>query len=183
MNDMKNVEIAEEKKSKKKLIIIIGLIVVVMVIGIILYMNYPFTEEQKDDKIAETYWKKGFDEAIELSIKYYGESDKTLGWIQAFSEIENGDVIDQLTKVEQNLRKDGNYYDYDLTLKNESDKTITYIKYNIYLYDENENIIHSDWSNWSGKLLPDAQIKMDTMIDYIPGVEKFSYEIEDISVE
>ena len=58
MNDMKNVEIAEEKKSKKKLIIIIGLIVVVMVIGIILYMNYPFTEEQKDDKIAETYWKK-----------------------------------------------------------------------------------------------------------------------------
>lgn len=182
-NNIENVEIVESKSPKKKFIIIIGLIVAVVIIGIILYINYPFTEKQKDDKIVETYWDKGRDEAIELSIKYYGESDKTLGWIQAFSEIENGDVIDQLTKVEQNLKKDGSFYDYNLTLKNESDKTITYIKYNVYLYDENENIIHSDWSNWSGKLLPDAQIKMDTMIDYIPGVEKFSYEIEDITVE
>lgn len=49
--------------------------------------------------------------------------------------------------------------------------------------DENDNVIHSDWSNWSGKLLPDSQVKMDTMIDYIPNVKSFRYEIEDISVE
>lgn len=178
-----NNELKDSKNQKKNTTIIIGIITIAIIIGAILYMSYPYTDKQKDDKIAETYWEKGFDEAVKLSVKYYGESDKTFEWIQAFSEFENTEVIDQLTKVEQNLIKDGNYYDYNLTLKNESDKTITYIKYNVYLMDENDNVIHSDWSNWSGKLLPDSQVKMDTMIDYIPNVKSFRYEIEDISVE
>lgn len=184
-----NVDVLTPKKNgRKKIILIIsGIIILVLIIGIILYINKPLTEEEMDDKIIEVYVDKGFDEAINLSIEYYGESYKTLEWIQILSEVENNektdDIKNQLTKVDQNLKKDGNYYDYDLTLKNESDKTITYIKYNVYLYDENENIIHSDWSNWSGKLLPNAQVKMDTMIDYIPDVEKFSYEIEKITVE
>lgn len=184
-NNIRTEDLKEQNNeiiSKKRIIIAVSIIVIIF-LGVVFFYNYPLTEKQKDEKIAETYLKEGYDEAIELAIKYYGQSDKTLGWIQAFSDVENKSVIEELTKVEQNLSKDGDYFDYYLTLKNESDKTITYIKYNIYLMDENNNIIHSDWSNWSGKLLPDAQVKMDTMIDYIPNVSSFSFEIEDVTVE
>lgn len=94
-------------------------------------------------------------------------------------------VKDEIEIVKQNLsvRSGGNYFDYEVTIKNNSDETLSYVKVNIYLKDASQNIIHSDWTNWSGSLPPGASTTLDTMIDYIDNVKYYSVSVADISID
>ena len=94
-------------------------------------------------------------------------------------------VREQIEIVDQDLsvRDSGNYFDYKVTVKNNSDETLSYIQVDIYLKDASENIIHSDWTNWSGSLPPGASTTLDTMIDYVENVEYYSTVVADIDID
>lgn len=75
----------------------------------------------------------------------------------------------------------GKYYYYTGTLNNDSNRTIKYIKYNIYMLNSKGKIVQSEWSNWSGTLPPGASTSIDTMIDAVSGVERYRTVIDEIS--
>ena len=54
-------------------------------------------------------------------------------------------VREQIEIVDQDLsvRDSGNYFDYKVTVKNNSDETLSYIQVDIYLKDASENIKRS----------------------------------------
>lgn len=104
------------------------------------------------------------------------------------SVMDNSDedkVIDEIEIVEQNLkiRSSRNYFDYEVTVKNNSKETLSYIEVNIYLKDSDGNIIHSDWTNWSGTLPPGASTTLDTIIDYVENVTYYSVSVTKVSVD
>lgn len=93
-------------------------------------------------------------------------------------ETEAKDVI---TITDTKCSKDGKYYYYTGTLNNDSNRTIKYIKYNIYMLNSKGKIVQSEWSNWSGTLPPGASTSIDTMIDAVSGVERYRTVIDEIS--
>lgn len=180
------------QKSHKKIIIgVIVLVIVLSVIGVVLSQTVFLTDEQKDERIAEIYINEGFDAAIDAIVKYYGSSsDKAISWgllLMDLEEEDEEDLTEQIEIVEQNLTErdsghlawyeDPDYYDYEVTVKNNSDETLSYIRVDIYLKDANQNIIYSDWTNWSGSLPPGASTVLDTMIPYQDGVEYYSVSV------
>ena len=171
-------------KTHKKTVIWVAVLVValIIIIGVALSQTVFLTDEQKDEKIAEIYINEGYDAARDAIIDYYGRSsDKALSWLMAISEFEDEDeeLAEQVEIVDQNLsvRDTGNYFDYEVTVKNNSNETLSYIKVNIYLKDAGKNIIYSDWTNWSGSLPPDGSTVLDTMIPYQEGVEYYSVSV------
>lgn len=153
------------KITKKFILICIIVITIICSLCSLLYFNSELTQEEKDKRIAEEYAKNGYDSAKELVYDYYGKSTDALLWIQVLSEKENDKVKDKLIVKNQNLTyRSKDYYDYDITLYNDSNETITYIKINIYLKNDYEEIIHTDWTNWSGTLPPYSSVNIDTMI-------------------
>lgn len=105
-------------------------------------------------------------------------------YMSVMDDSDEDEVIGEIEIVEQNLnvRSSRNYFDYEVTVKNNSDKTLSYIKVNIYLKDAAQNIIHSDWTNWSGSLPPGASTTLDTMLDYVEGVQYYSVSVADVSI-
>lgn len=101
------------------------------------------------------------------------------------NEADENSVKEQIEIIDQNLnvRSSGNYFDYDVTVRNNSDETLSYIKVDIYLKDSSQNIIYSDWTNWSGTLPPGASTTLDTMIDYVDNVEYYSTIVTDIDID
>ena len=49
---------------------------------------------------------------------------------------------------------DGDYYYYKGTINNNSRRTVSYVKYDIFMYNDEKKIIQTDWSNWTGTLPP-----------------------------
>ena len=169
-------------KTHKKTVIWVAVLVVVLIIiiGVALSQTVFLTDEQKDERIAEIYINEGYDATREAIIKYYGtSSDKAISWLLAISDLEDKELAKQIEIVDQDLstRSSGNYFDYTVTVKNNSDETLRYIKVNIYLKDADENIIYSDWTNWSGSLPPGGSTVLDTMIPYQEGVEYYSVSV------
>lgn len=173
------------QKTHKKLVIGIAVLVVILVIiGISSSRSVFLTDEQKDERIAEIYINEGYDAARDAIIDYYGNSsEETISWLMVISELEDKELAEQVEIVNKNLsiRSSGNYYDCEVTVKNNSDKTLTYIKVNIYLRDANRNIIYSDWTNWSGSLPPGGSTVLDTMLPYQDGVEYYSVSVDEVS--
>lgn len=177
----KNLEGKQKKIISKKYKIIICF-VFIMIFGVVI-VKMPITEKQKDRRIWKVYFSEGYNAAVSQVYKYYGNSDKAIGLLMVMSDNQDNKVKDKIKVIEQNLDKDGKYYDYNVTLKNNSDSTVDYIKINIYLMDENKKIIHTDWTNWTGSLLPDASVKIDTMIDYVKGVKQYRVEIQEVNTK
>lgn len=170
-------------KPNKKIIIIVS-IIALLIIGVILSQTVLLTDEQKDNRIAKVYSEEGYDAAREAIIKYYGtSSQEAISWLLAISKFEDEELAKQIEIVDQDLstRSSGNYFDYTVTVKNNSDETLRYIKVNIYLKDADENIIYSDWTNWSGSLPPGGSTVLDTMIPYQKDVEYYSVSVAEVS--
>lgn len=101
------------------------------------------------------------------------------------NDADEDSVREQIEIVDQDLsvRDSGNYFDYKVTVKNNSDETLSYIQVDIYLKDASENIIHSDWTNWGGSLPPGASTTLDAMIDYVENVKYYSTVVADIDID
>lgn len=176
--------------SKKKGIIfaLISWVVAWSIVGVFILSEsgwkWFLTEDQKSENITDTYFSEGYDAALRLVVEYYGtDSTKALAWAAILMDTESQKVVDDLEVVDQSLVLDGNYFDYETQIKNNSDQTITYIKVNIYLFDENGEIVNTDWTNWSGTLPPGGSTYLDTMIKNTGDVDKFKTEIEEASID
>ena len=75
---------------------------------------------------------------------------------------------------------DGDYYYYKGTINNNSRRTVSYVKYDIFMYNDEKKIIQTDWSNWNGTLPPGASTSIDTMITYVPGSEKYKVVVDEV---
>lgn len=174
---------AQKKLPSKK--VLIAVFVGLMIAGIFFFSTTPITESQKDERIIQAYLEEGYDAAMNLVRRYYGDSDNAVAWAMIFSEQEDSAIKDLIDITDHNLSttSSGNYFEYTATLKNNSDKTLSYIELTIYLLDSEKNIIYSDWTNWSGTLPPGASTTLDTMLNYIDGVQYYKASVEDISIK
>lgn len=68
-----------------------------------------------------------------------------------------------------------------VTVKNNSEKTIDYFKYDIFYYNEQGEIIDSDWSNCSDTILPDAQCITYTYLNPPNGWDTVQVVIQEIN--
>ena len=166
----------------------IAIVAAVAVISLIIWFSTSpqfLSDDEKDERIADVYANEGYDAAVSMVYDYYGSSEDATLWIMALQDIEKGisreKLSDQIEIVSQNLTtRSRNYFDYEVTVRNNSDQEVSYIKVNIYLKDADENIIQSDWTNWSGSLPPDASTTLDTMLDYVDGVEFYSVTVAEV---
>lgn len=72
----------------------------------------------------------------------------------------------QITKIEtkNTYESSSNYADVNITVHNNGDKDINYVKINLYFKDKNGNIVKSDWTNDDSCIKPNAsQIITDTV--------------------
>lgn len=190
---MENLQTVNENKphssttgKRKKVFILIAIAVIVVIIAaIVVIKNVPITDTQKDKKIWAVYYENGYGDAADLAIKYYGRSNenKAIAWLSVLSDKKNEKLAKDVTVIDQNLSvtSTGNYYDYEATVQNNSDESLSYIEINIYLMDVNDNIIYTDWTNWSGDLPPGATTVLDTVIPYQSGTVSYKVSIADVS--
>ena len=176
-------ESAQPKSAPKR--VFIFLLIGLVILGLYIFLTTPITESQKDKRIAQAYLEDGYDAAMELVRRYYGDSDNAIAWAMFFSDQEDSNIKDLIEITDHNLSvtSSGDYFDYAATIKNNSDKTLSYIEINIYLLDSEKNIIYSDWTNWSGTLPPGASTIVDTMFDYIDGVHYYRASVEEVSTK
>lgn len=173
------------RKRKSKRIAFIS-VAVLAVVGLFVWISFPsafLSDEAKDERIAQAYANDGYDAALDLVLEYYGDSEETTLWILALEKKENEKLVDQIEIVSQDLtlKNTGNYYDYTVTVKNNSDQTVNYIKVNIYLQDKDKNIIQSEWTNWSGNLPAGASTNLAKMIEYREGIEYYTVSVDEVS--
>ena len=173
------------RKRKSKWIALIS-VAVLAVVGLFIWMSFPsifLSDEAKDERIAQAYANDGYDAALDLVCEYYGDSEETTLWILALGKKENEKLVDQIEIVSQDLtlKNTGKYYDYTVTVKNNSNQTVNYIKVNIYLQDKDKNIIQSEWTNWSGNLPAGASTNLAKMIEYREGIEYYTVSVDEVS--
>ena len=171
------------RKSKRIAFISVSVLAVVCLFVLISFPSVFLSDEAKDERIAQAYANDGYDAALDLVLEYYGDSEETTLWILALDKKENEKLVDQIEIVSQDLtlKNTGNYYDYTVTVKNNSNQTVNYIKVNIYLQDKDKNIIQSEWTNWSGNLPAGASTNLAKMIEYRDGIEYYTVSVDEVS--
>lgn len=181
---MKLIEKLNNKSGEKKTKYILLVLLIIIIIGV-LYFNRGLTDKEKDERISRAYITEGYDAARELIYDYYGTSDTAYSWIKVLYTKEEEKVKDKLIIENQNLKtRSKKYYDYDVTIYNGSDETLSYIEVTIYLKDYDEKIISTDWTNWSGTLPSGASVTLDTMIDKPKDtVYYYSVVIDEVSIK
>nr|WP_278336807.1 FxLYD domain-containing protein [Clostridium frigidicarnis] len=65
-----------------------------------------------------------------------------------------------------------------MTVKNTGNKNIRYVKVNIFMYDSNNNIIDSYWTNSSSLIKPGAKLELEKMIPYKDNYENATMNAE-----
>lgn len=78
----------------------------------------------------------------------------------------------------QNIKYTGD--EVKFTIKNNSKYTISYVKFDIYLYDQNNNIVDTDWTNWSGSLLSEGKAVVETYINDEVGAKSISISVDEV---
>jgi len=75
----------------------------------------------------------------------------------------------------KNIEHDGDKLEFSVT--NNTTFNVSYIKFDIKIYDVSKNVIDTDWTNWSGNLHPGDSAKIDT---YITDGSYVSIEVSEI---
>lgn len=84
----------------------------------------------------------------------------------------------EIIKTEAKQRNySSKFYDVEITVQNKTNKPINYVKLNIFYFDENKNIVSSDWTNNSSKILPNAQQKITKIVE-LDGWKSVGAEID-----
>ncbi|MBO5162443.1 MAG: hypothetical protein J6B69_09650 [Lachnospiraceae bacterium] len=107
-------------------------------------------------------------------------SDEYAEFLKKLRQQKIQEIVDRVKIVDDSLVADGDYFYYTGQIKNNTEETITYLKYTIYIYDQEGNLVNSDWSNWTGTLKPDSTIMVDTMVKrYDKKPKKYSVVIDE----
>ena len=92
-------------------------------------------------------------------------------------------LIEQVKQENPLLVEDLSMEDNELkvVVKNQSNSTIGYFKYDIFYYDAAGNIVNSGWSNSSNTILPNAQCVATTFVDVSVPWETLKVVIDEVS--
>lgn len=174
---------ALKKKKKKSIIIIIVVILICIIIGGGYYFteNYQIPD-YKANFIQDEIDKGNYSKAIDLANKYYKNDTykrdtriEEINAMQVFgvksmSEVkkkqeekeynELKQVVDELKNLPienvECVSRGNGFTDVNITIRNKGDNNVNYVKINLYYYDENNNVIQSEWTNDSSTILPNA---------------------------
>lgn len=196
---------APSKKSLKKKLALILVLVALVCIGSIWYIGYYkggfYSTEEKLEKVSVAVIYGNYSEAKDLTRRFFGYSDTAEELMDAIWELEYDSIVSNIlgdesqpneydikSKVKitnKELVRDGDYYYFTGTIENNSDQTLSYVEVDIFLYDDSENLIGSEWTNWSGTLPPNGSTTIDTMIRAIEGYSsvKYSVAVDAVSVK
>lgn len=151
------------------------------------YKKLNRTQKESFDKWIDSNYYMSFEE-LKGNIAEYGIDGKSHSIDEHKEKLNNmrnamlEEIANRVKIVDQSLEADGNYYNYTGKIQNNTDRTISYLKYTIYIYDENGNLENSDWSNWTGTFKPDSTIMVDTMIKrYDKEPKKYKVVIDEYS--
>lgn len=86
--------------------------------------------------------------------------------------------------VDDVITNDGNSSNIlKVTLKNNTGKTLRYVKIDIFYYDDNENLKDTEWANKSGTFLDGGEFIIETYIDLPEGATRYRVEVSEASVK
>lgn len=196
---------APPKKTLKKKLAFILILVALVCIGSIWYIGYYkgefYTTEEKLDKIFYEVICGNYSKGIDLTRRFFGYTDDSQELVDAIldyqydsiasdilgdeNQANKYDITSKVNVTDKQLVRDGDYYYFTGTIENNSDQTLSYVKVDIFLYDDLENLIGSEWTNWSGTLPPNGSTTIDTMIRAIEGYSsiKYSVAVDEVSVK
>ncbi len=199
-------KVVNEKFNIKKFIktkkgkISLGVASVLIITFIVIMSQYPMSLNKAYKEYSTRFDTLGSDEAYKwLREEFDGKGlfgkkelvrsaqvlNKSLEEIEKSFESTYGGSIEDFNnvKIEKVFVEDygGKYSNYDtigITVKNNSNKNIHYIKVNLFIKDSSGNIINSDWTNDSSTIKPGATQKLTKMVE--KGYDDVSVEIADI---
>jgi hypothetical protein len=140
------------------------------------------TGKEIDKEISTAYVSEGYDAAVKLVRKYYGESKDAKLWLQILDGQEHGKYTENMKISDKSLKQDGKYYYFTATVKNDTGYVVSYFEVNIYLFDSSGKSLDTTYTNWSGHLQPGDSAKVDKMIKFDPAIEKYSTSISDVKI-
>jgi hypothetical protein len=73
-----------------------------------------------------------------------------------------------------------NHNKLECVIDNKSDKILSYVELDIFQHDNNNKIIMSEYTNWSGTLPPNASTKIKTFTNFNADTKKYSIKISEI---
>lgn len=171
-----------------------------MVLGLCMMMLLTGCSTSYLNKLKDVCTKQGYDAGKTYfnSIKGKASIDENLemleylkGFLVAenpYLALDSPSYSSSKTDYTSDLSVETLDYDYKddkikLTVKNNSDKTITYFKYDIFMKNDKGDIIDSDWSNSSKTILPDAQAMVESYVEMPTGTTNYSVKITEVKVE
>lgn len=174
---------AAKKPSKSKKYIIIS-IAILGIIAICMYVIRPIILKKR---ILEEAQYGSSLKASEMAKDYYAVYGYNIEISKAIIDSLTNDISyleSTLPKVNSNdiAIKDVKYTGdkVTFTIKNNSDYTVSYVKFDIYLYDKNKNIVDTDWTNWSGSLLSKGSAVVDTYVNDDVGANSISISVDEV---
>lgn len=116
--------------------------------------------------------------ALDLEAKNAGMTREEFE--NALVEYDNAKNIHKKVDVLLNEINDGKL---KVTLKNNTGKTLRYVKIDIFYYDDRENLKDTEWANKSGTFLDGGEFIIETYVDIPEGATKYDVEVSEVSVK
>lgn len=94
--------------------------------------------------------------------------------------IEYTGALVKIEEVKIDKNKYSGFNEIQITIKNEGQKDVKYVKVNLFFKDENGNIIYSDWTNDNAIIKPGATQVLSKMVEKNSDWQKVYAEIESV---
>lgn len=184
-------ETVKPQKKKKGRVFLAFLLLAVVIGGLFAYKNDIFhdlfmTDEKRDQEISKVLREDGVYAAVELVREYYHESnpEKAAKWYLSLMDDLEEEIVDDVEIIDTEVEWEwDNTHTYYMKVKNNSSHTLSYIQVNVYLMDEDHNIIESMWTNWSGTLPPGASTTLDKMYDLPEDGKYIKASVSEVSID
>lgn len=153
-----------------------------------------------EETMLDIYKKEGYDKARE----YIDTVDDPIEKIDLVFELgakDAGMTREEFEKVlsdydnEENIYKKVEVVEHDIknnsptsktlktTLKNNTGKTLKYVKIDIFYYDDKGNLKDTEWANKSGTFLDGGEFIIETYITLPDGATKYDVEVSEVSIK
>ena len=91
---------------------------------------------------------------------------------------DNVEVVDEIVSGGRASGKD-----LTIVLKNNTGKTLDYVKVDIFYYDKDGNLKDTAWTNKSGTFLDGGEFRLETYMDVPLSVTQYKVEVSEVSVK
>lgn len=87
----------------------------------------------------------------------------------------------QITKQDFIIKQGSNYGDVTIVVKNNGKKEVNYIRVDIVFYDENNQVIQSEWTNDNSTIMSGASQTLTKMVRYSPSIKKYKCVVSEVN--